>query len=88
MVPNENSKLKVDDLKSWCKKHAPLAPYTIPTVRKVVDSKPRNAMGKVVRSSYHRRSYLLLIDLIVVRRLYVSMNVVSLLTNELRNVGF
>lgn len=47
VVPNEKSKLNVDDIKSWCKKHAPLAPYAIPTVWKVVDSMPRNTMGKV-----------------------------------------
>ena len=46
-MSNEKSKLKTDDLKSWCKKHATMAPYAIPTVWKVVDSMPRNAMGKV-----------------------------------------
>ena len=36
-----------DVLKSWCKQHAAIAPYAIPSVWKVVDTMPRNAMGKV-----------------------------------------
>ncbi|XP_057370808.1 malonate--CoA ligase ACSF3, mitochondrial-like [Daphnia carinata] len=47
LVPKERSKLEVDELKSWCKKNATMAPYAIPTVWKVVDSIPRNAMGKI-----------------------------------------
>lgn len=47
LVPKERSKLEIDELKSWCKKHATMAPYAIPTVWKVVDSIPRNAMGKI-----------------------------------------
>ena len=43
--------MKEDDLKSsiitWCKEQAPMAPYAIPTVWKVVATMPRNAMGKV-----------------------------------------
>lgn len=47
LVSKESGKLKVDGLKSWCKEHAAMAHYCIPTVWKVVDSMPRNAMGKV-----------------------------------------
>jgi malonyl-CoA/methylmalonyl-CoA synthetase len=47
LVLKEKSNLEIDDLKTWCKKNAPMAPYAIPTVWKIVDSMPRNAMGKI-----------------------------------------
>lgn len=39
--------LDADKMKSWCKDHAAIAPYAVPTVWKIVESMPRNAMGKV-----------------------------------------
>ena len=37
--------LTVDTLRKWCQDRIP--PYCIPTVVRVLDSMPRNAMGKV-----------------------------------------
>jgi malonyl-CoA/methylmalonyl-CoA synthetase len=47
LVPKNNSHLEVKSLKSWCKDNAAMAPYAVPTVWKVIESMPRNAMGKV-----------------------------------------
>lgn len=47
VVPKETGKFQLEDLKSWCKEHSAIAPYSIPTVWKTVESMPRNAMGKV-----------------------------------------
>ncbi len=42
-----STSLEADKLKAWCKEHAAIAPYAVPTVWKLVESMPRNAMGKV-----------------------------------------
>ena len=47
LVAKNNSHLDVKSLKSWCKENAAMAPYAVPSVWKVVESMPRNAMGKI-----------------------------------------
>ncbi|MDP3983768.1 MAG: AMP-binding protein, partial [Acidimicrobiia bacterium] len=47
VVPTANSKPSVEELKEWCR--ASLARYKIPKEVHLVDSLPRNPMGKVVK---------------------------------------
>ena len=45
VVPNDGYALTLHELRAWAKDH--MAPYIIPTELRVVDSIPRNAMGKI-----------------------------------------
>ena len=45
VVVKGGEKLDVKALRSWCKDR--MAPYTVPSEWRMVDSLPRNAMGKV-----------------------------------------
>lgn len=47
LVQKTKGNLKEDELKIWCKDHAAIASYAIPSVWKIIDTMPRNAMGKV-----------------------------------------
>ena len=47
LVAKNKSHLEVKSLKSWCKDNTAMAPYAVPSVWKIVESMPRNAMGKV-----------------------------------------
>lgn len=58
LVPKKKGYLKEEDVKSWCKKHAVIAPYAIPTVWKIVNAMPRNAMGKVNKKELVRNVFL------------------------------
>lgn len=51
---NEHKKIK-KDLKSWAETVLP--PYSIPTVIKIVDEVPRNALGKVDKKSLLKNSF-------------------------------
>ena len=39
--------LDLPSLRTWAKRH--LAPYKVPTLLRIVDELPRNAMGKVMK---------------------------------------
>ena len=45
VVLKSGTSMELSDLRSWASKRMP--PYQIPTVLKVIESIPRNAMGKV-----------------------------------------
>lgn len=47
VVVKGRDKLEAEEIKSWCKQNAAIAPYCIPTEWKFVNEIPRNAMGKV-----------------------------------------
>ncbi len=47
MLITQNPALALEELRDWVKKH--LAHYKIPTLLKIVDELPRNAMGKVMK---------------------------------------
>jgi acyl-CoA synthetase (AMP-forming)/AMP-acid ligase II len=47
VVPARAADLDVDELRVWCR--TVMAPYKIPAGFTVVDSLPRNEMGKVLR---------------------------------------
>uniref|UniRef100_T1J507 MD-2-related lipid-recognition domain-containing protein n=1 Tax=Strigamia maritima TaxID=126957 RepID=T1J507_STRMM len=45
IVTRDEKELKLPELKEWCKERMP--PYTIPSLLKVLDTLPKNAVGKV-----------------------------------------
>jgi malonyl-CoA/methylmalonyl-CoA synthetase len=45
--------LTLDELRAWAKQR--LAPYKVPSVLRVIDELPRNAMGKVVKPDLVKR---------------------------------
>jgi malonyl-CoA/methylmalonyl-CoA synthetase len=47
--PRPHATLSLGDLRAWAKPR--LAPYKIPKALKIVDTLPRNALGKIVKSS-------------------------------------
>ena len=49
---NKGEDLDIEELRSWTKKH--LAAYKAPTLLEIVESLPRNAMGKVVKPALAR----------------------------------
>jgi malonyl-CoA/methylmalonyl-CoA synthetase len=45
VVPKSGTEVILSKLREWCKER--MAPYAIPTVLRVIEKLPKNAMGKV-----------------------------------------